>query len=64
VSLGVVDATVVAACGGSSSNNGNGTKLSSSGSPKSATAIKPGKPGGKLTVLASADVDYLDPGRV
>ena len=30
---------------------------------KGATAIKPGKRGGKLTVLASADVDYLDPGQ-
>ena len=33
------------------------------GQRRGATAIKPGTPGGKLTVLASADVDYLDPGQ-
>jgi peptide/nickel transport system substrate-binding protein len=66
VSLAVGAATVIAACGGSSSttNNGSGsgsgTKVASS---SAATAIKPGTPGGKLTVLASADVDYLDPGQ-
>ncbi|HEY7619933.1 MAG TPA: ABC transporter substrate-binding protein [Solirubrobacteraceae bacterium] len=63
VSLGVVAVTVVAACGGGSSTTGSGTKLSSTSASKGATAIKPGKPGGKLTVLASADVDYLDPGQ-
>ncbi len=63
MSLGVVAVTVVAACGGSSNSSTNGTKLSSSSASKGATAIKPGKPGGKLTVLASADVDYLDPGQ-
>ena len=52
-----------AACGGSSSSD-KGTKAGSSqASSKGATAIKPGKAGGKLTVLASADVDYLDPGQ-
>jgi peptide/nickel transport system substrate-binding protein len=49
----------VAACGSSSSKQ----STSSAGAPKGATAIKPGKQGGTLTVLASADVDYLDPGQ-
>ena len=54
--------TALAACGGDS--GGGGTKAGSSqASSKGATAIKPGKAGGKLTVLASADVDYLDPGQ-
>jgi peptide/nickel transport system substrate-binding protein len=51
----------IAACGGSDKSSTQGT--SSASSPKGATAIKPGKAGGKLTVLASADVDYLDPGQ-
>jgi peptide/nickel transport system substrate-binding protein len=51
----------IAACGGSDKSSNQST--SSAGSPKGATAIKPGKAGGKLTVLASADVDYLDPGQ-
>jgi peptide/nickel transport system substrate-binding protein len=55
--------TALAACGGDS-DSGGGTKAGSSqASAKGATAIKPGKAGGKLTVLASADVDYLDPGQ-
>jgi peptide/nickel transport system substrate-binding protein len=56
-----VAATVVAACGssGSSKNGSASSKVNAAG----ATAIKPGTPGGKLTVLASADVDYLDPGQ-
>src|SRR4051794_32879111 len=55
--------TALAACGGDSSGD-KGTKAGSSqASSKGATAIKPGKAGGKLTVLASADVDYLDPGQ-
>jgi peptide/nickel transport system substrate-binding protein len=55
--------TALAACG-SDSGRDKGTKAGSSqASSKGATAIKPGKAGGKLTVLASADVDYLDPGQ-
>src|SRR3954451_18330315 len=55
--------TALAACGSDSSGD-KGTKAGSSqASSKGATAIKPGKAGGKLTVLASADVDYLDPGQ-
>src|SRR3954447_11087796 len=55
--------TALAACGSDSSGD-KGTKAGSSqASSKGATAIKPRKAGGKLTVLASADVDYLDPGQ-
>ena len=59
---GAVAATVaVAACGGKDHKGGGGA--SSSAKTSSATAIKPGKPGGKLTVLSSGDIDYLDPGQ-
>jgi peptide/nickel transport system substrate-binding protein len=53
-------ALFVAACGGSdnSSTNGGGGGASTSG-----TEVKAGKPGGTLTYLAAADVDYLDPGQ-
>jgi ABC-type transport system substrate-binding protein len=59
---GAVAATVaIAACGGSDHKRGGGA--SSSAATSSATAIKPGKPGGKLTVLWADDVDFLDPGQ-
>ena len=48
-------AAVAAGCGGSSSEGGPGE--SSNGAP-----VK-GKKGGKVTFLAAADVDYLDPGQ-
>jgi peptide/nickel transport system substrate-binding protein len=54
--------TALAACGGDSGGD-KGAKPGAGSSPEGATAIKPGKAGGKLTVLASADVDYLDPGQ-
>jgi len=54
-----VMAVAIAACGSSTSKQ----STSSGSAPKGATAIKPGKQGGTLTVLASADVDYLDPGQ-
>ena len=50
----------IAACGSSDKGTGGGT--SSAGSSTSPTAIKAGAAGGKLTVLASGDVDYVDPG--
>ena len=50
----------IAACGSSDKGTGGGT--SSAGSSTSPTAIKAGTAGGKLTVLASGDVDYVDPG--
>jgi peptide/nickel transport system substrate-binding protein len=59
---GAVAATVaVAACGGKDHKAGGGAL--SSADTSSATAIKPGKPGGKLTVLWADDVDFLDPGQ-
>jgi peptide/nickel transport system substrate-binding protein len=59
---GAVVATVaVAACGGND-HKGRG-RASSSAKTSSATTIKPGKPGGKLTVLWSGDIDSLDPGQ-
>jgi peptide/nickel transport system substrate-binding protein len=62
-SVGVVAAmAAVAACGGSTEKSGGG-KQSSAANSTSATAIKPGAAGGKLTVLWSGDVDYLDPGQ-
>ncbi|HEX7299292.1 MAG TPA: ABC transporter substrate-binding protein [Solirubrobacteraceae bacterium] len=57
--LAAVAVIVVAACGGSDEEKGSSPAKAQSG----ATAIKPGKPGGKLTMLASGDVDYLDPGQ-
>ena len=54
--LGVV---AIAACGSSDNDKGATTPSPTSTSP---TAIKAGKAGGKLTVLASGDVDYVDPG--
>ena len=48
-------ALAAAGCGGSSSEGGPGE--SSNGAP-----VK-GKKGGKVTFLAAADVDYLDPGQ-
>jgi peptide/nickel transport system substrate-binding protein len=49
-------ALAAAGCGGSSSEGGSGGS-SSNGAP-----VK-GKKGGKVTFLAAADVDYLDPGQ-
>ena len=48
---------VPAGCGGDSDKRSPTTPDTSG-----AATIKPGTPGGKLTVLASGDVDYLDPG--
>src|SRR4051812_42867071 len=50
-------ALAAAGCGGSSSEGGSGGSSSSNGAP-----VK-GKKGGKVTFLAAADVDYLDPGQ-
>jgi peptide/nickel transport system substrate-binding protein len=49
-------ALVAAGCGGSDNE-------SSSGSKDSNTTPQKGKQGGKLTYLAAADVDYIDPGQ-
>jgi peptide/nickel transport system substrate-binding protein len=50
-------ALVAAGCGGSSSES------SKSGGSSSNTTPAQGKQGGKLTYLAAADVDYIDPGQ-
>jgi peptide/nickel transport system substrate-binding protein len=53
-------ALVVAACGGSSSSSSSSSSKGSEQGKKAAQA--PAKKGGKLTMLASSDVDYVDPG--
>ena len=53
-------ALVVSACGGSDNNSpssGSSTGASGQGS------LTGGKKGGKLTMLAAGDIDYLDPGQ-
>ena len=50
-------ALAAAGCGGSSSSEGGPSGSSNNGAP-----VK-GKKGGKVTFLAAADVDYLDPGQ-
>jgi peptide/nickel transport system substrate-binding protein len=50
----------IAACG--SNDKSGATTSSSAKTTAGATAIKPGKAGGTLTVPASGDVDYVDPG--
>ena len=58
----VVLAFVVAACGGDD-NSSSSTSKSSAGTESNAkTADAPAKKGGKITMLASSDVDFLDPG--
>jgi peptide/nickel transport system substrate-binding protein len=60
----VAASMLVAACGGSDNNKGGGSTTSTaSPGAKGATAIKPGKKGGKLTMLSSGDVDFIDPGQ-
>jgi len=52
-------AMFAAACGGSNDNGG-----SAGGSKTTAgNVVKQGKQGGKLTMLAAGDVDYIDPGQ-
>jgi peptide/nickel transport system substrate-binding protein len=53
----------VAACGDSDNGDGGDGGSRSATSSSSPTAIKPGSAGGRLTVLAAGDVDYLDPGQ-
>jgi peptide/nickel transport system substrate-binding protein len=61
----VVLAFVVAACGGDdnkSSDSGSGGGTSSATKTNAQAADTAAKKGGKLTMLASSDVDYVDPG--
>ncbi|MCW2996226.1 MAG: hypothetical protein JWQ18_3721, partial [Conexibacter sp.] len=63
-------ALFVAACGGddsssSSTSSSSGSSTSSakaSGTDNTKAADTPGKKGGKITMLAGSDVDFLDPG--
>jgi peptide/nickel transport system substrate-binding protein len=55
-------AFVVAACGGND-NNSSSTSSSSAGTKSTANAAEaPAKKGGKITMLAASDVDFVDPG--
>jgi peptide/nickel transport system substrate-binding protein len=56
-------ATMVAAAGCGGDHNEGKRGASSAGETSRGTAIKPGKAGGKLTMLAAGDIDYLDPGQ-
>src|SRR3954453_287336 len=55
-------AFVVAACGGSDNSSSSTASKSSSGAATKKAAEAPAKKGGKLTMLASSEVDYLAPG--
>jgi peptide/nickel transport system substrate-binding protein len=56
-------ALVVAACGGDSNSSSSSKKTNTAGASGTAdTTPTAGKQGGKLTMLAASDVDYLDPG--
>src|SRR3954453_20444482 len=57
----VLGAVVAAGCGGDS---GAGTGDSKGGRTTDGKPIDAGKPGGAVTILASGDVDYLDPGQM
>ncbi|MEA2253305.1 MAG: peptide/nickel transport system substrate-binding protein [Solirubrobacteraceae bacterium] len=62
--MGVVAATcAVAACGSSSNNSSKSKAGAGSSGAASSGAVEPGKAGGKLTMLAAGDIDYLDPGQ-
>jgi peptide/nickel transport system substrate-binding protein len=56
-----VAAMAFVACGGGDDDKGGSS--TTAGAKAGPASIKPGKAGGKLTVLASGDVDYLDPGQ-
>src|SRR4051794_38155829 len=56
-------ALLVAGCGGDSdSGSSSGTGASGAASPAARQDIGHGKRGGKITMLASSDVDFVDPG--
>jgi len=61
--IAAVTGAVVAAAGCGSDHNQGKRGATSAGETSRATAIKPGTAGGKLTVLAAGDIDYLDPGQ-
>src|SRR3954464_7723025 len=55
-------ALVVAACGGSDSSSSTSSKTTAKPAGGGTPDTTAGKKGGKLTMLSSSDVDYLDPG--
>jgi peptide/nickel transport system substrate-binding protein len=56
-------ALVVAACGGDDNSSSSSPAKTSASTPAGGTtSTTTGKKGGKLTMLAASDVDYLDPG--
>jgi peptide/nickel transport system substrate-binding protein len=61
--LAAAATAVLGACGSSDNGGKSSSNPASSSGERSATSIKPGKAGGKLTMLASGDIDYLDPGQ-
>jgi peptide/nickel transport system substrate-binding protein len=58
----VVLAFVVAACGGNDNKSSSDTGSAGGAKSTAQTAEAPAKKGGKLTMLAASDVDYVDPG--
>jgi peptide/nickel transport system substrate-binding protein len=53
---------VVAACGGGDNSSSSSSSKSSGADTSKAAAEAPAKKGGKLTMLAASDVDFVDPG--
>src|SRR5215207_429912 len=56
----VLGAVVAGGCGSSDSGGSGG----SGGATAGGVEVGDGKPGGAVTILASGDVDYLDPGQM
>src|SRR3954447_6969716 len=54
-------AVVASGCGGDSGASGGG---GGGGATTGGIQVGDGKPGGAVTILASGDVDYLDPGQM
>jgi peptide/nickel transport system substrate-binding protein len=55
-------AFVVAACGGDDSSSSSTSKSGGGTESNAKTADAPAKKGGKITMLAASDVDFVDPG--
>jgi peptide/nickel transport system substrate-binding protein len=58
----VVLAFVVAACGGDDKDSSSSSTKANGTATNAKTADAPAKKGGNITMLASSDVDYIDPG--
>jgi peptide/nickel transport system substrate-binding protein len=55
-------AFVVAACGGSDNNSSSSSSKNNGAEATKKSAEAPAKKGGNITMLASSDVDFIDPG--